>query len=122
MPNIYPVTQIVIPYTVPAEEQKYVMVQEADSKQWCQPGGGLNPSDYSYLTAGCREINEETGLNAVIDGFIRSYNFISSNGNRILSIVLSARIISGSLKPRDKDILRASAFTLGEIREMHERR
>jgi 8-oxo-dGTP pyrophosphatase MutT (NUDIX family) len=119
MPNVYPVTSVVIPYyTSQKNENKFAMVQEKDSRLWCQPGGGVNFFDNNYLSAAAREVEEETGLSVVINGFIGIYSYTSANGNRIHSVVLTGKSESGSLKTQDTDIHAVDCFSLSEIRQM----
>lgn len=69
-------------------------------EKWCLPCGFIE-FDEDYLTAGRREVKEETGLDVEIDGIINvTHNFFHP-GLHTLVVVLAAHRIGGELTPND---------------------
>ncbi|HEX3048634.1 MAG TPA: NUDIX hydrolase [Bacillota bacterium] len=68
--------------------------------RWCLPCGYIE-YDEDFLTAGVREVEEETGLQVEIKSIINvNANFLAP-GIHTLVIVLFGQVIGGSLKPGD---------------------
>jgi 8-oxo-dGTP diphosphatase len=79
---------------------------------WCIPGGYME-FDEDYLTAGKREVLEETGLEVDVLGLLSvASNFLAPSLHS-LSIILLARPAGGTLKPGD-DIAEARWHGLDE--------
>lgn len=80
--------------------------------KWCLPCGFIE-FDEDYISAGRREVKEETGLEVEIDGIINvTHNFFNP-ALHTLVIVLSAHIVGGELAPND-DIVELAWFNPGE--------
>lgn len=80
--------------------------------KWCLPCGFIE-FDEDYLTAGRREVKEETGLEVEIDGIINvTHNFFNPSLHNIV-VVLMAHIVGGELAPND-DIVALEWFDPAE--------
>lgn len=78
--------------------------------KWCLPCGFIE-FDEDFITAGCREVREETGLEVQIDAIINvTHNFFTPHLHTLV-VVLSARMIGGELTPND-DIVALKWFGL----------
>ncbi|MFD1739750.1 NUDIX hydrolase [Bacillus salitolerans] len=71
--------------------------------KWCIPGGYLEYNE-DFITAGYREIKEETGLDKDNIEIVSILNVVSnfiSPERHVLSVVLRAKFISGNPSPND---------------------
>lgn len=76
--------------------------------KWCLPCGFIEFNE-DFITAGRREVKEETGLDIKIDGIINvAHNFFNPDLHTLV-VVLSAHIIGGELKSND-DIVELAWF------------
>ncbi|HEX3045740.1 MAG TPA: NUDIX hydrolase [Bacillota bacterium] len=84
--------------------------------RWCLPCGYIE-YDEDFLTAGVREVEEETGLQVKIKSIINvTANFLAP-GIHSLVVVLFGQVIGGSLKPGD-DIESLGWFDQTELPEL----
>ncbi|MHB8125705.1 MAG: nucleotide triphosphate diphosphatase NUDT15 [Desulfitobacteriaceae bacterium] len=68
--------------------------------KWCSPCGFIE-FDEDFITAGIREVKEETGLNITVKSVISvCSNYLSPNLHSLV-IVLLAHVVSGELCPGD---------------------
>ena len=78
--------------------------------QWCLPGGFIEYHE-DFLTAACREVKEESGLDVEITSILSVMsNFLRANLHTMV-VVLEARIIDGDPAPGD-DIIEIGWFPL----------
>lgn len=99
---------------------KYLLVQEAKEKckgKWNIPAGHLEENE-TIIEGAKREILEETGYNVELTGLVQLSNKVTEKDNW-LSIIFSAKIINGSIKYNQSEILAASWYSLEEIKSMH---
>jgi len=86
------------------DDGKILLGKRADwnfeGEKWCFPCGYIE-FDEDFLTAGCREVREETGLEVKITGIINVTHNFFNEGLHTLVIVLAARVIGGELQPND---------------------
>jgi len=68
--------------------------------KWCFPCGYIE-YDEDFLTAGRREVREETGLDVAITGIINVTHNFFNEGLHTLVVVLAARVTGGTLQPND---------------------
>lgn len=102
------------------EETKYVLVKTAEDELWGLPGGKINLFEEPDLAV-IREAREESGLEIILDGLVGVYSFVSEKGNPVMALVYEAHAVEGKLSSGiEKEILDAKAFSLGEVRQMHE--
>lgn len=98
---------------------KYLLVQEAKEKckgRWNIPAGHLEENE-TIIEGAKREILEETGYNVELTGLVQLSNKVTEKDNW-LSIIFSAKIINGSIKYNQSEILAASWYSLEEIKSM----
>ena len=98
---------------------KYLLVQEAKEKckgKWNIPAGHLEENE-TIIEGAKREILEETGYNVELTGLVQLSNKVTEKDNW-LSIIFSAKIINGSIKYNQSEILAASWYSLEEIKSM----
>ena len=98
---------------------KYLLVQEAKEKckgKWNIPAGHLEENE-TIIEGATREILEETGYNVELTGLVQLSNKVTEKDNW-LSIIFSAKIINGSIKYNQSEILAASWYSLEEIKSM----
>ena len=69
--------------------------------KWCLPGGYME-FDEDFLTAGRREVREETGLDVEIEAILTVVSNFHSADMPTLSITLLARPVGGTAEPRDE--------------------
>ena len=114
MQKVYRAVSVMVPL-----DNGYLMVKE--SGLWCPPGGKIEPTDKTIMSAAMREAKEETGLIVSLEGFIGNYAFTSRNGNQIdCAVFRAARNFIGELKPQEKDIEEVRFFSLDEIRRLNQ--
>ena len=68
--------------------------------KWCIPGGFIEHEE-DFLTAGIREVYEETGLKIKVESILSVVSNFLSQDLHTLVIVLHAKIIEGVPEPRD---------------------
>ena len=98
---------------------KYLLVQEAKEKckgKWNIPAGHLEENE-TIIEGAKREILEETGYNVELTDLVQLSNKVTEKDNW-LSIIFSAKIINGSIKYNQSEILAASWYSLEEIKSM----
>ncbi len=84
---------------------------------WQLPGGFIEP-DEPIEQAVVREVVEESGVTAVVEGVLAVRNrYVPDQGNGIY-VVLLLHPVSGEPKPDAKEVDRAGYFTLKEIRSL----
>lgn len=71
-----------------------------EGEKWCLPCGFIE-FDEDFLTAGCREVREETGLEVAITGIINVAHNFFNEGLHTLVVVLAAQVRGGVLQPND---------------------
>lgn len=83
--------------------QKVLLTRRTDNGRWCLPGGGLEPGE-SVTEACCREVREETGLDAEVVRLIGVYSdphrlLEYADGNRfhLISLSFEVRVVGGEL-------------------------
>lgn len=98
---------------------KYLLVQEAKEKckgKWNVPAGHLEENE-TIIEGTKRGILEETGYNVELTGLIQLSNKVTEKDNW-LSIIFSAKIINGSIKYNQAEILAVAWYSLEEIKSM----
>ena len=101
------------------QKGKYLLVQEAKEKckgKWNIPAGHLEENE-TIIEGTKREILEETGYNVELTGLIQLSNKVTEKDNW-LSIIFSAKIINGSIKYNQAEILAVAWYSLEEIKSM----
>jgi ADP-ribose pyrophosphatase YjhB (NUDIX family) len=84
---------------------------------WQIPGGFLEP-DETIEQAVIREVAEESGVIAEVEGLLGVRNRCAPDVGNSLYIVMLLRLIGGEPKPDGQEVDRAGFFTLGEIRTL----
>lgn len=101
------------------QDGKYLLVQEKQQKVyglWNIPAGYVD-KDEEIEQAAIREVKEETGYDAELDGQIA---MIHESVKRPLKHVFKAHIVSGELTVQEDEILDAKWFSLTEIQTLNE--
>lgn len=84
---------------------------------WQVPGGFIEP-DETIEQAVLREVAEEAGVTAEVEGVLGLRNRYDPDSGNSLYIVLLLRRLSGEPEPDGKEVDRAAYFSLDEIRAL----
>jgi ADP-ribose pyrophosphatase YjhB (NUDIX family) len=84
---------------------------------WQVPGGFIEP-DETIEQAVLREVAEEAGVTAEVEGILALRNRYHPDIGNSLYIVLLLRPLSGEPKPDGREVDRAEYFSLEEIRAL----
>lgn len=99
------------------QEGRILMVQEG--KEYCHglwglPGGRVEPGE-TLQDAAIREVLEETGLVAELDGLLRISRYITPRGNYCIGFTYGAHSTGGTLAVDGDEILAAAWLTFQEV-------
>jgi len=86
---------------------------------WQVPGGFVEP-DETIEQAVVREVEEEAGVTAEVDGIIGVRNRYAQDVGNSLYIVLLLHPLSGEPKPDGREVDRAAYFALSDIRHLEQ--
>jgi ADP-ribose pyrophosphatase YjhB (NUDIX family) len=86
---------------------------------WQVPGGFIEPEE-TIEQAVIREVAEETGVTAEVEGILGLRNRYDPDVGNSLYIVLLLRPLSGEPKPDGREVDHAAYFTLSEIRALEQ--
>jgi mutator protein MutT len=103
-------------------DNKLLLVRRASRRgrgNWQVPGGFLEP-DETIEQAVVREVEEESGVIAAVEGVLGLRNRYDPDNGNSLYIVLFLRQIGGIPIPDGKEVDRAEFFTLDEIRALEQ--
>ncbi|MFH1409511.1 MAG: NUDIX domain-containing protein [Nanoarchaeota archaeon] len=101
-------------------EGKIALVQEAGTSArgtWNIPAGHIEESE-DIITGTLREIKEETNLDVELVGLIGVYQGKSPKGIDHLRFFFKAKVIGGTLKHQEGELLDAKWITLDEFKKM----
>ncbi|MCG2798181.1 MAG: NUDIX domain-containing protein [Cellulomonas sp.] len=107
-------------YAVVTGERGLLLAHWTDRRHdhWTLPGGGMEPGEHPEQTL-LREVEEETGYQAEVDGLLRVHNRVVPGGQRLdeeprtfqqISFVYRARIVGGELRPEPDGSTDAAAW------------
>ncbi len=99
---------------------RLLMVRRASRRgrgNWQVPGGFIEP-DETIEQAVVREVAEESGVTAEVEGIVALRNRYAPDVDNSLYIVLLLRPLSGEPKPDGHEVDRAGYFSLDEIRAL----
>jgi ADP-ribose pyrophosphatase YjhB (NUDIX family) len=103
-------------------EGRILLVRRASRRgrgNWQVPGGFIEP-DETVEQAVLREVAEESGVTAEVEGLLGLRNRYDPDVGNSLYIVMLLRPLSGEPKPDGKEVDRAQYFTLEEIRALEQ--
>ena len=86
---------------------------------WQVPGGFIEP-DETIEQAVIREVAEEAGITAEVEGVLALRNRYDPDTGNSLYIVFRLRALSGEPKPDGREVDQAGYFTLHEIRALEQ--
>ncbi len=98
-------------------EDRLLLVRRASRRgrgNWQVPGGFVEPEE-TIEQAVVREVEEESGVTAEVEGVIGLRNRYDADIGNSLYIVLLMKPVSGEPRPDLHEVDRAAYFTLGEI-------
>ena len=98
------------------KDGKYLLVQEAKEEcygKWNLPAGRLEPNE-TIFEAAKREIKEESGLNVELAGVCQIGN-IKHESDAFVSVIFSAKVLDGDIKPNPDEILGVKWFSYEEL-------
>ena len=101
-------------------EGRILLVRRASRRgrgNWQVPGGFIEP-DETVEQAVLREVAEESGVTAEVEGILGLRNRYDPDVGNSLYIVMLLRSLSGEPKPDGKEVDRAQYFTLEEMRAL----
>jgi ADP-ribose pyrophosphatase YjhB (NUDIX family) len=103
-------------------EGRLLLVRRASRRgrgNWQVPGGFIEP-DETIEQAVIREVEEEAGVTAEVEGILGLRNRYDPDAGNSLYIVLLLRPLSGEPKPDDKEVDRAAYFRMEEIHALEQ--
>ncbi|HEY7491065.1 MAG TPA: NUDIX domain-containing protein [Candidatus Tectomicrobia bacterium] len=103
-------------------EGRILLVRRASRRgrgNWQVPGGFVEP-DETVEQAVLREVAEESGVTAAVEGILGLRNRYDPDVGNSLYIVMLLRSLSGEPKPDGKEVDQAQYFTLEEIRALEQ--
>ncbi|MBM3222649.1 MAG: NUDIX domain-containing protein [Candidatus Tectomicrobia bacterium] len=103
-------------------EGRLLLVRRASRRgrgNWQVPGGFIEP-DETIEQAVVREVEEEAGVTAAVEGVLGLRNRYDLDSGNSLYIVLLLRPLSGEPKPDGKEVDRAEYFSMAEIRALEQ--
>jgi len=90
------------------KREKILLTQREDNRQWCLPGGGMNPGESASETC-IREVEEETGLQVNVIRLIGIYTtpnelieYKDGNKVQLVSLCFESEITGGQLQLSDE--------------------
>ncbi len=101
--------------------QRLLMVRRASRRgygNWQLPGGYIEP-DETIEEAVAREVFEEAGVTAEVDGILAVRNRYDPGLGNGIYVVLRLHPASGEPKPDGREVDRAEYLTLEEIRSLN---
>ena len=104
------------------QDGRLLLVRRASRRgrgNWQVPGGFLEP-DETIEQAVVREVAEEAGVTAEVEGVLALRNRYDPESGNSLYIVLLLRALSGEPKPDGHEVDQAGYFTLEEIRALEQ--
>ena len=84
---------------------------------WCLPGGHIDYNE-DFLTAGLREVQEETGVQVEITALLSVVSTFWEHGDSILAAVLLASPIGGEPRPDNHETTDAGWFRPNSLPEL----
>lgn len=105
--------------TIAFKGDKFVLVKEAQKicyGKWNYPAGHLDLGE-DILTAAIRETKEETNLDVKLEGLIGVYEN-NRSGNNVVKLIFKAKVIGGTLKHAEGELLDAKWFTYEEFENL----
>ena len=103
-------------------ENRLLLVRRASRRgrgNWQVPGGFIEP-DETIEEAVVREVKEEAGVTANVEGVVALRNRYDADSGNSLYIVLLLHPVSGEPTPDNTEVDRASFFTLDEIHALEQ--
>jgi len=102
------------------QDGKLLLVRRASRHghgNWQLPGGYIEP-DETIEQAVVREVEEEAGITAEVDGVLGVRNRYDPEQGNGVYVVLLLRSLGGEPKADGREVDRAGFFTLDQIREL----
>ena len=97
---------------------RFLLVDEKKGRGWYLPAGRVDRGE-PIVTGAVREVLEETGIVAELDGILRFEHTPERNGTARLRVIFFARPIGGALKTEpDHESNGAAWVTLDEMRDL----
>ena len=102
---------------------RVLLVKESDTGAWSTPGGAIEPDEVPF--AAVREVQEETGLEIVIDGLRTAlggpeYRTTYANGDELsyVALVYDATVVGGDPTPDHDETEEVGWFTIDEVAQL----
>lgn len=114
---------------VDENSERILLVKRADNREWCLPGGGMDPGE-NIKECCIREVYEETGLKVKIIKLIGIYScpnviveYLDENTFQIVAfnflVILDNIDITNNTKIDNKEILEKCFFSYSEIKKLN---
>ena len=103
-------------------DSRLLLVRRASRRgrgNWQIPGGFVEPGETMELAV-IREVEEEAGVTAAVQGVLGIRNRYDEEGGNSLYIVMRLNPLSGEPNPDMKEVDRAEYFSLAEIQALEQ--
>ena len=103
------------------EKGEVLLQKRSDTREWCVPGGALEPGE-TYIEAATRELSEEVGIKVsglklfgLYSGADREIHYPNGDVVYSLSVIFITRSFTGEISDSDSEVLEHRFFDKDSI-------
>ena len=103
------------------EKGEVLLQKRSDTREWCVPGGALEPGE-TYIEAATRELSEEVGIKVsdlklfgLYSGADREIHYPNGDVVYSLSVIFITRSFTGEISDSDSEVLEHRFFDKNSI-------